>query len=97
MKFRIGFKHVLKSPCKSSYSFFDTYYDDAFEAYQDTYECEQEEKDAGIKMYGYYIIQDFDSKRVYSLDAFKKLVLNDECGLPFDELCLGELYDDIDQ
>lgn len=75
MKFRIGFKHQFKSANKSSYSFFDTYYDNAREAYEDTFECEQEEIAAGIKMYGYYIIQDFESKRVYSLEAFRKLVL----------------------
>lgn len=56
---------------------FNTYYDDAKEAYQDTFECEQEEKEAGIKMYGYYIIQDFETKRIYSLDAFRKLVLHE--------------------
>lgn len=75
--YRIGFKHVIKSLNRSSYSMFDTYYENPEEAYQDTLECEQEEKASGIEMYGYYIIQDFNTKRIYSLSAFKRIVL---CG-----------------
>lgn len=74
--YRVGFKTLVKALNQSCYSFFDVYYDDAVEAYNDTLDCENEEKEVGIVLHGYYILQDCESKRVYSLDAFKKIVLD---------------------